>query len=86
MGADISYIHNQQAKGDLDVDNLYIIALVISTCVILKTNKLNKKISLVDFLKFLREINKIWITGIWHNAEITKKFSEILNSEGIIII
>jgi len=83
LEADSSYMHNEQSMETWMLINYIALHWYYRLLQILKTNKLNKKFSPMDFLKFLREIKKVRINGIWHNAEITKKYSDILISAGI---
>jgi hypothetical protein len=83
LEADSSYMHNEQSMETWMLINYIALHWYYRLLQILKTNKLNKKFSPMDFLKFLREIKKVRINGIWHNSEITKKYSDILISAGI---
>ena len=76
-------MHNEQSMETWMLINYVALHWYYKLLNILKSNKLNKKFSPMDFLKFLREIKKVKINGIWHNAEITKKYSDIINSAGI---
>ena len=83
LEADSSYMHNEQSMETWMLINYVALHWYYKLLNILKSNKLNKNFSPMDFLKFLREIKKVKINGIWHNAEITKKYSDIINSAGI---
>lgn len=83
LEADSSYMHNEQSLETWMLINYLALHWYYRLLHILKSNKLNKKYAPMDFLKFLREIKKVRINGIWYNSEMTKKYSDILKSAGI---
>lgn len=83
LEADSSYMHNVQSMETWMLINYVALHWYYRLLHILKSYKLNKKFSPMDFLKFLREIKKVKINQIWYDAEITKKYSDVLKSAGI---
>ena len=83
LEADSSYMHNEQSMETWMLINYVALHWYYRLLHVLKTYKLNKKFAPMDFLIFLREIKKVKINQIWYDAEITKKYSDILKSAGI---
>lgn len=83
LEADSSYMHNEQSIETWMLINYVALHWYYKLLQILKSNKLNRKYSPMDFLNFLLEIKKVRINGIWYDAEQTKKYSDILTSAGI---
>ena len=83
LEADSSYMHNEQSLETWMLINYIALHWYYRLLHNLKANKLNKKFAPMDFLKFLMEIKKVRINGKWYDAEITKKYSDILKSAGI---
>lgn len=83
IDADRTYMQDQQAlEGWMFINH---IALQWYYCIlkILKSKKLNKKYAPTDLLMMFSEIKKVKINEIWHNAEITKKTTELLQKVAI---
>jgi len=83
LSADSSYIHNEQSMETWMLINYVALHWYYRLLQILKSSKLNKKFLPMDFIKFLREIKKVRINGNWYDADLSKKYSDILNSAGI---
>lgn len=83
LEADSSYMHNEQSLEAWMLLNFIALHWYYKLLKILKASKLNKQFSPADFLKFLVEVKKVKINDKWYNAEITKKYEDILNKADI---
>jgi len=81
--ADHSYMQNEQALEGWMFINYIALHWYYRIYQLLRKNNLNGKYSPMDFVKFLTEVRKVKINGTWHNAEITKKTSDLLDKLGI---
>ena len=83
VDADKTYMQNPQTLEGWMFINLIALKWYYNILNLLKKHELNKNYAPTDLLMMLSEIKKVKINDIWHDAEKTKKTSELLIKLGI---
>ena len=83
IDADKSYMQDEQALEAWMFINYIALHWYYRIFQLLKEHKLNSKYAPMDLILFLKEVRKVKINGKWHNAEITKKTQDLLNTLNI---
>lgn len=81
--ADHTYMQNEKALEGWMFINYIALHWYYRIYQLLRQNNLTSKHSPMDLIKQLTEIRKVKINGKWHNAEITKKTSDLIAKTGI---
>lgn len=81
--ADHTYMQNEKALEGWMFINYIALHWYYRIYQLLRQNDLTSKHSPMDLIKQLTEIRKVKINGKWHNAEITKKTSDLITKIGI---
>jgi hypothetical protein len=77
--ADHTYMQNEKALEGWMFINYIALHWYYRIYQLLRQNDLTSKHSPMDLIKQLTEIRKVKINGKWHNAEITKKTSDLMS-------
>lgn len=81
--ADRTYMQNEQALEGWMFINYIALHWYYRLFHILIKNQLNQKYSPADILKILTEVRRVKINGTWHNAEITRKTTDLISKIGV---